>query len=223
MNMTPLYARLTAALSKPLVLISALIISVPAEVQLARSSGFENGFEYLMPLTLSLYSAASAVIAANRPRGSKGRVSAIVGSGIALGMALSAQVVGHLISSGYMTSGPVLVSLVSSVPALAAGHMLHLGSMPKTTVGVNDQEPGHENQEEPVNGSETDQDETETIAPAAPRKKRSQSRSKPSLALIKETAKAIESSGKRVSGPALAKALGVSDRSGYRYMKTLAA
>jgi predicted DNA-binding transcriptional regulator YafY len=41
------------------------------------------------------------------------------------------------------------------------------------------------------------------------------------MALIRETAKALEEKGKRVTGPALAAALGVSERSGYRYMKSL--
>lgn len=223
MNHTPFYARLTAVISRPLVLIAALVISMPAEIQLARSSGFSDGFEYLMPLVLSLYSAASAVIAATRPRGTKGRTSAIVGSGVALGMALSAQVVGHLISSGYMTSGPVLVSLVSSVPALAACHMLHLAALPKSTVGVNDKESGHESKEEPVNGSEATEEETKVPAPLLLPAKSSKGRSKPPLAAIREAAQNLDVTGQLVTGPAIAKALGVSDRTGARYIKMLTA
>lgn len=223
MNTTPFYARLTAVLSRPLVLMAALVISMPAEIQLARTAGFSHNFEYLMPLVLSLYSSASAVIATTRPRGTKGRKSAIAGSGVALGMALSAQVVGHLISSGYMTSGPWLVAAVSSVPALAAAHMLHLAALPKSPVGVTPLESGHENEDEPVNGSEAAEEETEATTIAAPRKKGAQGRPKPSLALIRQTAEALEKAGKSVSGPALAKSLGVSDRTGYRYRKMIAA
>jgi hypothetical protein len=213
MNTTPLYARLTAALSRPLVLIAALVISMPAEIQLAQAAGFRGGYAYLMPLTLSMYSAASAIIAANRPRGAKGRVSAIIGSGASLGMALSAQVVGHLISSGYMTSGPVLVSLVSSVPALAACHMLHLGSMPKSAVGVTDVETGQENEEEPVNG-------TPQKVSARPSKGRSL---RPALQAIREAAQSLEKAGKRVTGPALAEVFNVHPRTGARYRKMIAA
>lgn len=213
-NTTPLYARLTAALSRPLVLLAALVISVPAEVQLARAAGFENGFEYLMPLTLSAYSAASAIIAANRPKGSKGRVSAIVGSGVALGMALSAQVVGHLISSGYMTSGPVLVSLVSSVPALAACHMLHLASMPreKTT------EDAPENQD--------DEKGTPVAAPSVSDKSVTRKKGaapKATLVAIRDAAQNLDATGRKVNAEALADWFGVSKRTGHRYMSQLMA
>lgn len=222
MNTTPFYARLTAAISRPLVLISALVISMPAEISLARTAGFSHGFEYLMPLTLSAYSAASAVMAATKPRGTKGRVSAIVGSGVALSMALSAQVVGHLISSGYMTSGPWLVAAVSSVPALAAAHMLHLAAMPKTTVGDTSSDVRQENEEEPVNGSEDDDkstNDTEPMeSPAAPSKGRSR---RPSLVAIREAAQNIDAVGELVTGPSLAKAFGVSDRTGARYLSQL--
>lgn len=216
---TPLYARLTAAIARPLVLIAALVISTPAEVQLARSSGFAHGFEYLMPLTLSLYSAASAVIAATRPRGTKGRVSAIVGSGVALGMALSAQVVGHLISSGYVSSGPWLVASVSSVPALSAAHMLHLAAMPKGTVDVNDREVRQEATEE----SETAEEETEAPTPAAPRKKGVGGRSKPSLQVIRDAADTLDKTGQRVTAKALSVVFGVSERTGARYLAQLTA
>ncbi|MFE9309748.1 hypothetical protein ACFYM5_18925 [Streptomyces sp. NPDC006706] len=220
---TPLYARLTAAISRPLVLISALVISMPAEIGLARSSGFNNGFEFLMPLTLSLYSAASAMIAAGRPRGSKGRVSAIAGSGVALGFALSAQVVGHLISSGYMTSGPVLVSLVSSVPAIAAAHILHLAAIPKgpenKTVGVTNEDQGQEAIEEPFTGSEKASEDTEAVSPAAPRKKGA----RPSLQAVREAADNLDCTGQKVTAKSLAAVFKVSERSGARYLSMLKA
>ncbi|MEU5519541.1 helix-turn-helix domain-containing protein [Streptomyces sp. NPDC047860] len=208
MNTTPLYARITSAVSRPLVLLAALVISVPAEVELARSSGFTNGFEFLMPLTLSAYSAASAIIAANRPRGSKGRISAIVGSGVALGMALSAQVVGHLISSGYMTSGPVLVSLVSSVPALAAAHMLHLAALPRGADKAT---------EEP----ETDQEDIKDTPSAAPRQKAQRGRMKPSLEVLTGAAKMLREANQPVNAQSLADVFSVSTRTAHRYLSTL--
>lgn len=224
MNHTPLYARLTAVISRPLVLISALVISMPAEIQLARASGFSNNFEYLMPLVLSAYSAASAVIATTRPRGAKGRKSAIAGSGVALGMALSAQVVGHLISSGYMTSGPLLVAAVSSVPALAAAHMLHLAALPKgepekpfaSTVGVTDENSGH-------GGPESDENDTETQAPDECLAGSPKGRPKPSLAAIRDAAQNLDAVGEKVTAKALAAAFKVSERTGARYLSQLTA
>lgn len=216
MNHTPLYARLTAALSKPLVLISALVISMPAEIRLARSSGFTGGFEFLMPLTLSVYSAASAVMAANRPRGTKGRVSAIAGSGVALSLALSAQVVGHLISSGYMTSGPWLVAAVSSVPALAAAHMLHLAALPKSTVSVTEQDQGQE-------GSDSDESDTEDSPSDECLATLPKGRSKPSLAALRDAALNLDAVGEKVTAKTLAKAFKVSERTGARYLSALTA
>lgn len=221
--MTPFYARLTAAISRPLVLIAALLISVPAEIQLARASGFSGGYELLMPLVLSLYSAASAVIAANRPRGTKGRASAVVGSGIALGMALSAQVVGHLITSGYMTSGPLLVAAVSSVPALAAAHMLHLAHGSKATVGVTKENPCQDIENKSENDKGVEGDRTpENAIPAAPRPKPI-GRPKPSLQAIREAADTLDKTGQQVTSSALAKLFGVSNRTGARYKGMLVA
>lgn len=227
----PLYARLTATLSRPLVLLAALIISVPAEVQLARASGFTGGFEFLMPLTLSAYSAASAIIAANRPRGSKGRVSAIVGSGVALGMALSAQVVGHLISSGYMTSGPVLVSLVSSVPALAACHMLHLASMPRENAVEDDKgtpETGTPGEPEDVQGVRSTQAPGDNAIAAPSVSYESVTRKKgatpkATLVAIRDAAQNLDATGRKVNAEALADWFGVSKRTGHRYMSQLMA
>ncbi|GAA3500295.1 hypothetical protein GCM10019016_074010 [Streptomyces prasinosporus] len=222
MNHTPLYVRLTAALSKPLVLLSALVISMPMEIRLARSSGFTGGFEYLMPLTLSVYSAASAVIAANRPRGSKGRVSAIVGSGVALCLALSAQVVGHLIAAGYMTSGPWLVAAVSSVPALAAAHMLHLGSMPKATVPVNPLEPVQGDSEDATEEPEKAEEEPEAPTPQKVSERPSKGRSRrPNLQAIRDAAQNLDATGQKVTAKSLAAVFQVSERTGARYLSTL--
>ncbi|WP_406491833.1 hypothetical protein OG936_01035 [Streptomyces sp. NBC_00846] len=220
---TPFYARLTAAVSRQIVLISALLISMPAEVQLARASGFSGGYELLMPLVLSLYSAASAVIAANRPRGTKGRTSAIVGSGVALGMALSAQVVGHLITSGYMTSGPWLVAAVSSVPALAAAHMLHLAHGAKAPVPVTSENLGQDIENKSEDDKGTRSVSTPDNAIPVPVRPKPIGRPKPSIQAIREAADTLDKTGQKVTSSALAAWFNVSDRTGARYKGMLVA
>lgn len=224
MNMaTPFYAKAAAIAGRPLVLLAALLMSAPAEISLARTAGFSGGTEYLAPFVLSLYAVCAAVVAATRGKGVRGRLSAVLGAGMALGFALSAQVVAHLIAAGYVTSGPWLVAAISAVPALAAAHMLHLAALPKGTVGVTHDETRHENEEEPVNGSESTKEETEAAAPAAPRKKRPQGRSRPSLQAIRDAAQNLDAVGEKVTAKALAAVFKVSERTGARYLSQLTA
>ncbi|NUS14547.1 MAG: hypothetical protein HOY69_24635 [Streptomyces sp.] len=104
-------------------------MSAPAEYHLARGAGFGDPYAYGMPLVLSSYAGIAAVVAANRPKGSRGRVSAIIGAGSALALAMGAQIIGHLVSTGYMNGHSAwLVSGVSAVPPLVVGHLLHLAA-----------------------------------------------------------------------------------------------
>ncbi|WP_445279501.1 hypothetical protein [Streptomyces sp. DSM 118148] len=219
MNTTPLYAKFAAIAGRPLVLLASLVMSAPAEIELAQAAGFRDGFEYLSPLVLSLYAVCAAVIAATRDKTGKGRVSAIVGSAVALTFAMSSQVVAHLISSGYMVSGPWLVAAVSSVPALSAAHMLHLATLPKSPVSVTNEDSGQEDETEPVNGSE----DTEAPSPLLRPDKGSKGRPKPSLALIRDAAMNLDATGQKVTASALAKVFGVSERTGARYLSQLTA
>ncbi|MGA5882230.1 hypothetical protein ACPCK4_07525 [Streptomyces cellulosae] len=223
MNTTPFYAKVAAIAGRPLVLLAALLMSAPAEISLARTAGFNGGTEYLAPFVLSLYAVCAAVIAATRQKGVRGRLSSIVGAATALGFALSAQVVAHLIAAGYVTSGPWLVAAVSSVPSIAAAHLLHLAVVPKTpAVGVTHDETGFGNEEDPINDSETAEEEPKAIAPAAPRKG-AQGRSRPSLQAIRDVADTLDKTGQRVTAKALAAAFSVSERTGARYLSRLTA
>lgn len=220
MNNTPLYAKVAAIVGRPVVLVAALLMGAPSEIRLAQTAGFGGFTAYLAPFVLSVYAGCAAVVASTRKKGDRGWLSSILGAGLALGFALSAQVTAHLLAAGHISSGPWLITAVSSVPSIACAHLLHLAVMPKTpAVGVTHDDSVGE-------GPNSDENDTEAQGPdeclVSPPKGRSKAR-KPSLEVIRNAAKAIESTGKRVSGPALAAALGVSDRSGYRYVKTLAA
>jgi hypothetical protein len=105
-------------------------MSAPAEYHLAKAAGFGDPYAYGMPLVLSSYAGIAAVVAATRPKGTRGRGSAIVGAGLALTLAMAAQVVGHWLTTGHMASSATLVAIVSAVPPLVVGHLLHLAATP---------------------------------------------------------------------------------------------
>lgn len=126
---SPWWVNATTTTGRPVVLTSALIMSAPAEYHLARGAGFGDPYAYGMPLVLSSYAGIAAVVAANRPKDARGRVSAIVGAGAALALAMGAQIIGHLVTTGYMSGHSAwLVSGVSAVPPLVVGHLLHLAA-----------------------------------------------------------------------------------------------
>ncbi len=219
----PWHARATAAIGRPAVLLGALVMGAPAEISLARTAGFSGGTEYLTPLVLSLY-AVCAAIAATRPKGVRGRVSAIIGAIASLGLASGAQITAHLLAAGYVSSGPWLIAALSAAPSVSAAHLLHLAAVPRsTTVGVTHDETRHGNEEEPVNGSEDTKEEAEAAAPAAPRKKRPQGRSRPSLQAIRDAAQNLDAVGEKVTAKALAAVFQVSERTGARYLSALTA
>ncbi|QXE37133.1 hypothetical protein KQY30_25855 [Streptomyces sp. GMY02] len=127
----PWYARTVFVAGRPLVLVAALAMSVPGEIQMAQAAGWHGWVAWLMPVCISAYAAAAAVIAEVRRRMAlPGRLTATIGAGAALGLALSAQVVAHLIEQSYMHTSAVLVALVSAVPPLVVAHMLHMAATP---------------------------------------------------------------------------------------------
>ncbi|MET8624558.1 MerR family transcriptional regulator [Kitasatospora sp. NPDC004669] len=126
---SPWWVNATTTAGRPVVLASALIMSAPAEYHLAQGAGFGDPYAFGMPLVLSSYAGIAAVVAANRPKGARGRGSAIVGAGAALALAMGAQIIGHLVTTGYMSGhSALLVSAVSAVPPLVVGHLLHLAA-----------------------------------------------------------------------------------------------
>lgn len=224
MNHTPFYAKAAAIAGRPLVLLAALLMSAPAEISLARTAGFSGGTEYLAPFVLSVYAACAAVVATTRKKGDRGWVSSVLGAGTALGFALSAQVTAHLLAAGHVTSGPWLITAVSSVPSIACAHLLHLAVMPRDkTVGDTSSDVEHESEGEPVNGSEATEEEHKEPIPMLRPGKSSKGRSKPSLQAIRDVADTLDKTGQKVSAKALAAAFKVSERTGARYLSQLTA
>ncbi|MEU0102412.1 hypothetical protein [Streptomyces sp. NPDC006267] len=127
----PWYARLATTYGRPAVLIAAIALSAPGEYQLARMAGWTPWVAWLMPFTISVYAAAAAALAASRPKGA--RASAVIGSGFALLLALAAQVVAHLLTSGHMRVSWQLIAVVSAIPPAVVAHVLHLAAMPAGT------------------------------------------------------------------------------------------
>lgn len=218
MNTTmPMYAKAAAIVGRPLVLLAALLMSAPAEISLSRTAGFSGGTEYLAPFVLSLYAACAATVAATRPKGVRGRLSAILGAGLALGFALSAQVTAHLLSAGHITSGPWLITAVSSVPSIAAAHLLHLAVVPKGAQPVSAPEKAVE---APRSASEKPKKEKAKECLVNRSEKPSR---RPSLQAIRDAAMNLDATGQKVTAKALAQWFGVSERTGARYLSALKA
>ncbi|MEU0359937.1 hypothetical protein [Streptomyces cyaneofuscatus] len=151
----PWYARLATTYGRPAVLIAAVALSAPGEYQLARMAGWTPWVAWLMPFTISVYAAAAAALAASRPKGA--RASAIIGSGFALLLALAAQVVAHLLTSGHMRVTWQLIAVVSAIPPAVVAHVLHLAAMPTTA----QPERGEQTTEQAPDEAEPDPADTE--------------------------------------------------------------
>lgn len=130
----PLWVRGLTAGGRPVVLGVALLMCAPGEYHLAETAGWDDPFTYGMPVVLSAYAGIAAAVASTRGPGDRGRWSAIVGACLALGLAMAAQVVSHLITTGHVVADqPVLIAVTSLVPPAVVGHLLHLAASPPDT------------------------------------------------------------------------------------------
>jgi MerR HTH family regulatory protein len=133
MKRLPWYARWATQYGRPLTLFAAIAMAAPGEYQLARMAGWSPWVAWLMPLVISVYAASSAALAASRPKGQ--RSSAVIGSGFALLLALAAQVVAHLLTSGDVIRTWWLIAITSAIPPAVVAHVLHLAAVPTETRG----------------------------------------------------------------------------------------
>lgn len=127
----PMWVRGLTAGGRPVVLGVALLMCAPGEYHLAENAGWNDPFTYGMPVVLSAYAGIAAAVASTRGPGDRGRWSAIIGACLALGLAMAAQVVSHLITTGHVVADqPVLIAVTSLVPPAVVGHLLHLAATP---------------------------------------------------------------------------------------------
>lgn len=131
----PWYARTATTVGRPAVLAATLIMSMPGEYKVAKLAGWSDPWAYGMPFALSAYAGIAAVVAATRPKGARGRLSAQLGAGFAIVLALAAQVVAHLVQTGHMNGNQAwLIAITSMVPPAVLAHLLHLAATPTPTV-----------------------------------------------------------------------------------------
>ena len=131
----PWYARLATSAGRPAVLGATLLMSMPGEYHVAKFAGWTDPWAYGMPFSLSAYAGIAAVVAATRPKGARGRWSATLGAGLAIVLALAAQVVAHLVNTGHMDHNQAwLIAITSMVPPAVLAHLLHLAATPSATV-----------------------------------------------------------------------------------------
>jgi hypothetical protein len=119
---------------RPIVAVVVLVMCAPGEHHLAVLAGWDGRLAWGMAAVLAAYAGIAASVASNRPAKSPGKVSAVVGAFVSLGAAMAAQPVSHLFVTGWFSADPrppaALVVVVSCVPPLVFGHLLHLAATP---------------------------------------------------------------------------------------------
>lgn len=130
----PWWVRWFTDAGRPVVAIVVLVMCAPGEHHLAVLAGWDTRLAWGMAAVLAAYAGIAASVASKRPAGAPGRLSAIVGAFVSLGAAMAAQPVSHMFVTGHLSSSPRtplwLVIVVSCVPPLVFGHLLHLAATP---------------------------------------------------------------------------------------------
>jgi len=141
---SPWWANMFVGAGQPLAVVVVMIMCAPGEHHLAKLAGWEGklfGVELAwgMAVLLAGYAGMAAFLAGKRQKGERGHRTAVMGAGIALALAMAAQPVSHLFVTGWISAEPRapwgLVVIVSCVPPLVLGHVLHLAATrPETPV-----------------------------------------------------------------------------------------
>ncbi|NUS86333.1 MAG: MerR family transcriptional regulator [Streptomyces sp.] len=135
----PWWVRWFTNAGRPVVAIVVLIMCAPGEHHLAVLAGWDDRLAWGMAAVLAAYAGIAASVASNRPAGAPGKASAVVGAVVSLGAAMAAQPVSHAFVTGHLSSSPRtplwLVIVVSCVPPLVFGHLLHLAATPLPRTG----------------------------------------------------------------------------------------
>lgn len=119
---------------RPIAAVVVLVLCAPGEQHLAELAGWSETLSWGFAGLLSLYAGISAVVATVRPRGARGKATAVLGAVLSLLLAMAAQPVSHLFVTGWLTAEPrppwQLVAVVSMIPPFILGHLLHLAASP---------------------------------------------------------------------------------------------
>lgn len=116
---------------RPVVAVIVLVMCAPGEHYLARMAGWSHWLAWGMPATLTAYAGIAAVVATKRPKKSPGKVTAVAGAIISVLLAMGAQPISHLYERGLVTGHQTLLTIiVSCIPALVFGHLLHMAAAP---------------------------------------------------------------------------------------------
>ncbi|MFV6033174.1 hypothetical protein [Streptomyces sp. NPDC056264] len=130
----PLWIRAFTTGGRPLVAVIVLVMCAPGEHHLAKLAGWNDILAWGMAAVLAAYAGIAAAVAGARKEGDPGFITARVGAVVALVLAMIAQAVSHLFTTGWLSAEPrapwVLVVAVSCTPPLVLGHLLHLAAQP---------------------------------------------------------------------------------------------
>lgn len=134
---TPWWVPLFTDWGRPAAALVVLVLCAPGEQHLAYLAGWNGSITWLSwgwAGLLSLYAGISAVVATVRPRGSRGKATAVAGASLSLLLAMAAQPVAHMFTTGWLSAEPRpplwLVVIVSGIPPFILGHLLHLAATP---------------------------------------------------------------------------------------------
>jgi hypothetical protein len=117
----------------PVAAIIVLVLCAPGEQHLGDLAGWGSKMSWGLSGLFTLYAGLAAVISTQLPKGARGKTSSVWGAFLSLLLAMAAQPVSHLFVTGYLTADPKpplwLVGIVSSIPPLILGHLLHFAAM----------------------------------------------------------------------------------------------
>lgn len=124
---------------RPVVAVIVLVMCAPGEHYLARLAGWSHWLAWGMPATLTAYAGIAAVVATKRPKKSPGKKTAVAGAIISVLLAMGAQPIAHLYQRELITGHQfALTIVVSCIPALVFGHLLHMAAAPVGTTRAPD-------------------------------------------------------------------------------------
>jgi hypothetical protein len=131
------WVRLILNVGRPVVAIFVLVMCAPGEHYLALQAGWNETLAWGMPGVLTAYAGIAAVVATKRAPGAHGKATAVWGAVVSILAAMAAQPIAHLYGRPGLTQQQIaLIIVVSCIPALVFGHLLHMAAVRTETPDV---------------------------------------------------------------------------------------